>query len=108
MRPAVGRTIGGVTLPDGIPGLRYIQGQFAAICQHQLGGGVGVRDVLPGLDLDLFAGGMFKNDQQFAATIASVESYWLGGGLTWRFGRGACRRLPVRDDWACTTCSTYQ
>ena len=46
-------------------------------------------DVLPGLDLDLFAGGMFEEGDQFASTIASVESYWAGLGMTWRFGRGA-------------------
>jgi long-chain fatty acid transport protein len=89
MRDAAGVTIGGVVLPDGVPALRYIQGQFAAISQHRMTGGVGVRDVLPGLDLDLFAGGMFENDDRFASTIATVESYWVGLGMTWRFGRGA-------------------
>ncbi len=90
MRDAVVTSIGGVPLPDGIPALRYIQGQFAAISQHRITGGVGVRDVLPGVDFDLYAGGMFKNTDQFAGTIASVESYWVGLGFTWRFGRGAC------------------
>jgi long-chain fatty acid transport protein len=89
MRDASAVTIGGVTLPDGVPSLRYIQGQFAAISEHRITGGMGVRDVLPGLDLDLFAGGMFEEDDQFASTIASVESYWAGIGMTWRFGRGA-------------------
>jgi long-chain fatty acid transport protein len=65
--------IGGVPIPDGIPGLRYIQGQFAAIGQHFLTGGVGVSNVMPGVDLDLLAGGMF-------------EDYWVGTYLTWRFG----------------------
>jgi long-subunit fatty acid transport protein len=89
MRDAASVTIGGVTLPDGVPALRYIQGQFAAISQHRITGGVGMRDVLPGVDLDFFAGGMFENTDQFASTIASVESYWVGLGMTWRFGRGA-------------------
>jgi long-chain fatty acid transport protein len=79
--------------------VRYVQGQFAAVSQHRLTGGVGVLDVLPGMDFDLFAGGMFEGTDQFAGTIASVESYWLGAGITWRFGRGACERLPVADDW---------
>ncbi len=92
-------SIGGVPLPDGIPGLRYVQGQFAAVAEHRLTGGVGIRDALPGVDFDLFAGGMFEGTDQFASTIASVESYWLGAGLTWRFGRGACQPLPVADDW---------
>ena len=92
-------SIGGINLPDGIPGLRYVQGQFAAVSQHRLTGGVGIRDALPGIDFDLFAGGMFEGTDQFADTIVSVESYWLGAGLTWRFGRGACEKLPVADDW---------
>ncbi len=96
--PAI-TSIGGVALPDGIPGVRYVQGQFAAVCQHRLTAGFGLRDLLPGVDLDLFAGGMFENSDQFATTIASVESYWLGSALTWRFGRGACERLPVADQW---------
>ena len=61
MREAQVSSIGGVPLPDGVPGLRYIQGQFAAISQHRISCGVGLRDVLPGLDADLFAGGMFEN-----------------------------------------------
>ena len=59
-----------MTLPDGVPALRYIQGQFAAISQHRITVGIGHADVLPGLDFDLFAGGMFKNTDQFAVTIA--------------------------------------
>jgi long-chain fatty acid transport protein len=86
MREASVTSIGGVPIPDGIPGLRYIQGQFAAIPQHHLTGGIGISNVLPGLDLDMLAGGMFEAEQQFATTIASVESFWIGSYLTWRFG----------------------
>jgi long-chain fatty acid transport protein len=86
MRDAAVTSIGGIPVPDGIPGLRYIQGQFAAVSQHFLTGGVGVSDVLPGIDFDIFAGGMFENSDQFASTIASVESYWVGSYLTWHFG----------------------
>lgn len=101
MRDAQVTQIGGVPLPDGIPALRYIQGQFAAVSLHRVTAGVGLRDVLPGVDVDTFAGGMFENSDQFASTIASVESYWIGVGLTWRFGRGACERLPAPDQWGC-------
>lgn len=101
MRGPVVSSVGGVPVPDGIPGARYIQGQFAAICQHRITGGIGVRDVLPGVDFDLFAGGMFEASERFAGTIASVESYWIGFGLTWRFGRGACEDLGVPNDWGC-------
>jgi long-chain fatty acid transport protein len=75
------------------------RGQFAAISQHRLTGGVGIRDLLPGLDFDLFAGGMFKNTDRFADTIASIESYWVGAGITWRFGRGASESLHVPNEW---------
>lgn len=92
-------SVGGVPLPDGVPGVRYVQGQFAAICQHRITGGVGLRDVLPGVDFDLLAGYMFHNSDQLADTLAAVESYWLGAGITWRFGRGACERLPVPNEW---------
>jgi len=91
MADAQGTSIGGVPLPDGVPALRYIQGQFAAVSQHRITGGVGLSDVLPGVDLDLFAGGMFEESDQFASTIASVESYWIGTYLTWRFGCSSCR-----------------
>lgn len=96
MRDANATSIGRVDLPDGVPALRYIQGQFAAICQHRVTMGIGLRDALPGLDMDLFAGGMFKETEQFASTIASVESYWVGMGMTWRFGRGAAENGPWR------------
>lgn len=89
MRDASSVSVGGVTLPDGVPALRYIQGQFAAVSQHRMTGGVGIQDIMPGVDLDMFAGGMFKGSEQFASTNASVESYWVGLGATWRFGRGA-------------------
>jgi long-chain fatty acid transport protein len=86
MRDAVLTSIGGFPLADGVPGLRYVQGQFASICQHRLTGGIGIRDVMPGMDMDLFVGGTFEDSDEFASTIASVEGYWLGYALTWRFG----------------------
>ncbi len=99
MRDAVLGGAGGVVPPDGIPAIRYVQGQFAAISQHRITGGIGCRDILPGIDLDLSAGGMFENSDTFSTTTASIEGYWLAIGLTWRFGRGACERLPVPDHW---------
>lgn len=99
MRGAQVTSIGGVPLPDGVPGLRYIQGQFAAITQHRLTGGIGIRDLMPGVDMDLFAGGAFPNEDQFANTQVSLVSYWLGFGLTWRFGRGSSEPLGVANEW---------
>lgn len=92
-------SIGGIPLPDGVPGLRYVQGQFAALSEHRITGGVGICNVMPGVDFDLYAGGMFENSDRFASTIASTESYWVGAGLTWRFGRGSDRCLHIPDDW---------
>lgn len=86
MRGAEVTSIGGIPIPDGIPGLRYIQGQFATVSKHHLTGGVSVANVLPSMDLDMLAGGMFEETAQFASTIASVKSYWVGTYFTWRFG----------------------
>jgi hypothetical protein len=36
--------------------------------------------------MDMLVGGMFEQTGQFDTTIASVESYWVGTYLTWRFG----------------------
>ena len=91
--------VGGVLPPDALLGVQYIQAQFPAINEHRMSGGVGVKNFLPGVDFDMFAGGMFDAFDQFGATGVSVESYWVGMGITWRFGRGACERLPVPDRW---------
>jgi long-chain fatty acid transport protein len=99
-----GSSAGGVVPPDAIAdAMHYLQSQFPAINEHRLSGGVGLRNVLPGVDLDLSAGGMFDAEDYFGAVGSgsgvTVESYWIAGGLTWRFGRGACERLPVPDRW---------
>lgn len=89
--PATGTTVDGISVPGGIPAAKYLQAQFAVINQHRFTAGFGVSDVLPGLDFDAFAGGMFEASQQLGAfTNVSVESYWIGVGFTWRFDRGAC------------------
>lgn len=90
MRGATFTTLGGITLPDGIPALRYIQGQFASVTQHRITMGLGVRDfMLNGLDFDMFAGYAFSASDAFATTSASIhDNYWLGAGFTWRFGAG--------------------
>jgi long-chain fatty acid transport protein len=88
MRNSVGDRLGGV--PTVAAQVQYIEALFAAIPQDRITGGVSVRDVLPGVDLDLFAGGMFEESQTFGITTATVESYWVGTGITWRFGRGGC------------------
>ena len=88
MRDSVGDRLSG--FPAGAAQVQYIEALFAAIPQDRITGGVSVRDVLPGVDLDLFAGGMFEQSQTFGITTATVASYWIGTGITWRFGRGGC------------------
>lgn len=90
MRDSVGDRLSGILPPEGVAQVQYIEALFAAIPQDRITGGVSVRDVLPGVDLDLFAGGMFEQSQTFGITTATVASYWIGTGITWRFGRGGC------------------
>lgn len=85
---SVGRSLGGVPVPGGIPAVKYLQAQYAVVNPHRLTGGVGIEDVLPGLDLDAFAGGMFPaNEVLSRATSTNLASYWIGLGLTWHFDR---------------------
>lgn len=94
MRDIPPGVIGGVTFPA----VQYVQGQFAAITQHRITAGVGVRDMLPGIDFDLFAGHAFEATDQFAATTTNISSnYWVGFGTTWRFGgRASHETAPVQ------------
>jgi long-chain fatty acid transport protein len=83
--------VGGVFPPGGPPAVRYTQALVAVTSQHRMSFGVGIVDAMPGVDLDFMAGGMFHDDEQLGPTTSSsVESYWIGTGLTWRFG--ACGR----------------
>jgi long-chain fatty acid transport protein len=95
-----GTNLGGVVQPGALPAVRYTQGLLAITSQHRISFGIGVADVLPGIDMDLMAGGMFRDSEQLGNfTTTSIESYWIGVGMTWRFGRGACERLPAPDSW---------
>ena len=85
-RDTVPGDIGGIPLGD-IPTVQYIQGEFAAITQHRLAGGIGICDFLQGVDLDASLGGVFGEEKTFGATTASVESWFFAFGLTWRFGK---------------------
>jgi long-chain fatty acid transport protein len=75
--------------------IQFLQAsETAVINQHRITAGVGRSDLLfRGLDLDLFVGGLPKTSDQFGDnTEASVALYYLGMGLTWRYG--AC---PSRE-----------
>jgi len=97
-----GASLGGVIQPGDIAAVRYSQGLMAVTNQHRITFGVGVVDFLPGIDLDLMGGGMFRDSEQLGNfTKSSVASYWLGTGLTWRLGRGACcRKSLAPDSWS--------
>jgi len=99
MVDATSLVAGGIIPPDGLPAIQYLQSQLPAINEHRLSGGIGVRDLFPGVDLDLSVGGMFDANDQFGLSGVDVQSYWAAAGLSWRFGRGACERLPIPDRW---------
>jgi len=103
LSPNPGPNLGGITPPGGIPSVFYTQALLAVANPHRISAGIGMVDVLPGIDMDLMAGGMLRDhEQEGPITSTSVASYWVGFGLTWRFGRGACCRLPVPNDWGGT------
>jgi long-chain fatty acid transport protein len=95
-----GMNVGGVVQPGDLRAVRYTQGLLAVTSPHRISFGVGVVDAMPGIDLDVMAGGMFRDTEQLGNfTTTSIESYWLGAGLTWRFGRGACCGTSAPDVW---------
>lgn len=107
MVDVVGNVIGGVTPPGAANAIQYIQALAPNINQHRLSAGIGVPNVLPGVDMDMFVGGMLENEETFGLTSVSVKSYYLGGGLTWRFGRGSgCNIAP--NEWCSTEASGVQ
>ena len=83
---AVPGTIGGVIPVGGIPAVQYLQAQFVNASQNRLTGGVGIRDIMPGIDFDASVGGMFLGEKTFGNTTSSAESYWVAFGFTWRCG----------------------
>ncbi len=96
-----GPNLGGVVQPGDLAAVRYTQGLLAITSQHRITAGIGLVDVLPGLDMDMMVGGMFRDSEQLGDfTTTSIESYWIGTGLTWRFGRGACCGKSIPNSWS--------
>ena len=96
-----GPNLGGIIQPGDLPVVRYSQGLLAVTCQHRMSCGIGVADVLPGVDFDLMAGGMLRDTEQLGNfTTTSVQGYWVGMGLTWQFGRGSCTPTTAPDSWS--------
>ena len=85
----IGSQAGGIIPPVAAQAaLQYVQSTVAVANQHRMTIGASVVDVLPGVDLDLFAGYMFRDHEQLGDfTATDVKSYWVGGGLSWQFGR---------------------
>ncbi len=82
---------------DGIPAapelIQLYQASSAPfVNQHRITGGIGRQDLLlPGLDLDLFAGGLLPASDNFGPhNSASLALYYIGAGFTWRYD--ACRQ----------------
>lgn len=95
-----GSNIGGIVQPGDRAAVRYTHDLLAITSQHRISLAVGVTDVLPGIDMDVMAGGMFKDTEQLGNfTTTSIESYWIGVGLTWRLGRAACCGTSTPDSW---------
>lgn len=84
---AVGSVLSG--LPVAQAAVEYYQAtSLAAISRHRISGGFGLKDVLIcGLDMDFFAGGLLREEESFGAHSSSdVAIYYVGTGLTWRYG----------------------
>jgi long-chain fatty acid transport protein len=81
--------------------------QATSLClinQNRITAGIGREDFLvQGLDLDLFAGGLLSATDQFGNFQASVAMYYVGLGLTWRYG--ACGGHCADSAETCATCS---
>jgi long-chain fatty acid transport protein len=93
--------IGGVIQLGGLPAVRYTQALLAITSQHRISAGVGIVDVLPGLDMDLMAGGMLRDTEGLGEfTTTTISSYWIGVGITWRFGRGSYCPTGIPDSWS--------
>jgi hypothetical protein len=60
---------------------------MATINQHRITAGIGRQGfIVPSLDMDVFAGGLLNAGDQFGNNHVSVAVYYLGLGLTWRYG----------------------
>ena len=77
---------------DGIAGVGadairlYQAANVPFVNQHRITGGVGRQDLLPGLDVDLFAGGLLPASDNFGThSSTSLAIYYIGIGLTWRY-----------------------
>ena len=91
---------------DGIPvsrdQLQFYQASILPfVNQSRITGGIGRQDFLiPGMDLDLFAGGMLTASDNFGPHNSAVLAiYYIGMGMTWRYD--ACKQTSMlRNSWS--------
>ncbi len=96
MRDVVPPDAGGI--PAGATAIQFIQGLAPSIAPHRISAGLTRENIVPGVDLNLFGGTMLNATDTFGDTSVAIDTYWLGGGLTWRFRRGSgCCAAP--DEW---------
>ena len=81
-----GSSAGGVAPPGAQAAIQYIQALFPNINEHRISAGVTIHELMPNVDFDLFAGGMFDESDDFGLSSVDFESYWVGAGMTWHFG----------------------
>lgn len=65
----------------------YLQAtELAAISKHRLTVGLGYANILPGLDFDMYGGGLLQESSDFGPfSSAKAYAWYAGFGLTWRF-----------------------
>jgi hypothetical protein len=94
MNHSVGGSLDGIgTASDFVQLFQASSAPF--VNQNRITGGIGRQDLLlPGLDLDLFGGGLLRESDNFGRfNSASLAMYYVGLGLTWRYD--ACK--PAGD-----------
>ena len=106
-RDSVPGSIGGVIPVGGIPAVQYLQAQFVNASQHRLTGGVGIRDVMPGMDFDASVGGMFAGTDTFGNTTTTAKSYWVAFGFTWRCGAACQSGCQPASGWSNSSSMEY-
>jgi len=76
-----GMELGGVVQPGDLRAFRYTQGLLAVTSPHRISFGVGVVDAIPGIDLDVMAGGMFRDTEQLGNLATSQRPRSRATGL---------------------------
>ena len=87
-----GESLRPLPIPGGVAAAKYFQAQYAVVNPHRLTAGFGYDDVIPGLDFDAYAGGMFPATAFLGdSTRVDIASWWIGIGFSWHFDRQAAR-----------------